>query len=374
MPGNAVAATTELLTPDVIDKLAAAAGLDREAARRVVDAGVPAILSGLMQLLSKPTAVRRLACAVVKQPAGPWEGLAGAPEGAAQVVRAGGNLLASLLGGGSVAALTSSISKFTGASDASTHTLLSLLAPAIISALGRERRNAGVDAIGIADVLGSQKDLVAAAMPAGLSSLLQASGFYDRLGVAAAPASSRRTARDASAAISAYWALAALALAGLAWYVLGDKTDWKPVVNRTELAASAAQMADRAHDGMAYLAAVPGDSVSIGTYHGRDVYNRVGEKIGTVRDLVVGPDGRIVAAVIGVGRSLGIGEKDVAIPFSALQHALRQRDGHLIVDAESDQLRAAPRFEPWRDWMRSLSPTPKDPSANLLSESLLNLR
>jgi uncharacterized protein YcsI (UPF0317 family) len=45
-----------------------------------------------------------------------------------------------------------SISEFTGASDASTHTLLSLLAPAIISALGRERRNAGVDAIGIADV------------------------------------------------------------------------------------------------------------------------------------------------------------------------------------------------------------------------------
>jgi sporulation protein YlmC with PRC-barrel domain len=373
MPGNAVAATTELLTPDVIDKLAAAAGLDRQAARRAVDAGVPAILSGLIQLLSKPTAARRLACAVVKQPAGPWEGLAGAPEGAAQVARAGGNLLASLLGGGSVAALTSSISKFTGASDASTHTLLSLLAPAIISALGRERRNAGVDAIGIADVLGSQKDLVAAAMPAGLSSLLQASGFYDRLGVAAAPASSRRTTQD-RAATSVYWVLAALALAGLAWYVLGDRTDWKPVLNRTDLAPSAAQMADRAHDGIAYLAAVPGDAVSIGTYHGRDVYNRVGEKIGSVRDLVVGPDGTIVAAVIGVGHSLGIGEKDVAIPFSALQPSLRQNDGHLIVDAESDQLRAAPRFEPWRDWMRSRSPTPKDPSANLLSESLLNLR
>ena len=144
--------------------------------------GYPRSSAGSRRILSKREGVQRLACTVVKQPAGPWNGLSSDAGGSAHVAEAGDNLLTSLLGGESVNALTSSISKFVGASESSTRTLLSLLAPAIVSALGQERRDAGVDAMGVADILKSQSDLVTAAMPAGLSSLLQSDGFYDRLG------------------------------------------------------------------------------------------------------------------------------------------------------------------------------------------------
>jgi hypothetical protein len=221
-------------------------------------------------------------------------------------------------------------------------TLLSLLAPAIICALGQERRNAGVDALGIADVLRSQKELVAAAMPAGLASLLQSSGFYEYLG--ASPAKRGRATR-ALAAASTYWALPLLALAGLAWFMLGDRAKWRAAGERAGLATSTPQTADGLADDIAIVAAVRGDWVSSGAYQGRDIYSRAGVRLGTVADLVIAPDGRIVAAVIDVERSLGIGHKDVAMPFSVLRHSQPRSDGHLLVDVASDQLRAAPAVE-----------------------------
>ena len=163
--------------PRLIDKMAAAAGLDPATTRRAVQAGIPAILSGLIEIVCKPAGVRRLACAVVKQPADPWQGVAHTADGWARLAQAGGNLLVSLLGGESVAALASSIGKLTGASGDSTRTLLSLLAPAIVCALAQERRNAGVDALGIADALRSQKDLVAAAMPAAWRAFCRRAAF-----------------------------------------------------------------------------------------------------------------------------------------------------------------------------------------------------
>ena len=38
-------------------------------------------------------------------------------------------------------------------------------------------------------------------------------------------------------------------------------------------------------------------------------------KVGSIEDVVLGPDGRATAVVIGVGGFLGIGEKKVALPF-----------------------------------------------------------
>jgi len=373
MPGDAVAATTELLTPDAIDKMAAAASLDPATTRQAMQAAIPAILSGLIEIVCKPAGVRRLACAVVKQPPDPWPDVAHTAGGSALVAQAGSNLLVSLLGGESVAALASSIGKLTGASDQSTRTLLGLLAPAIVCALAGERRNAGVDALGIADVLRSQKDLVAAAMPTGLASLLQSSGFYQHLGVATSPAKRGRTTR-ALTATSAYWALPLLALAGLAWFILGDRANWKVAGEHAGLATSAPQMADGHADDIAIVAAIRADWVSSGAYQGRDIYSRAGVKLGTVADLVIAPDGRIAAAVIDVEPSLGIGHKDVAMPFSVLRRSQPRSDGHLLVDVASDRLRTAPAFDLSGGRMPQRTQDSEEAVANRLSERRLDPR
>ena len=94
-----------------------------------------------------------------------------------------------------------------------------------------------------------------------------------------------------------------------------------------------------------YISKTPGDTASISTYYNRNVYNRAGEKLGDVNDLLLGSDGKLSTVVIGVGGFLGIGEKEVAVPFSALQVTHKDNSWYLVMDATKDTLKSAPAFE-----------------------------
>jgi sporulation protein YlmC with PRC-barrel domain len=52
---------------------------------------------------------------------------------------------------------------------------------------------------------------------------------------------------------------------------------------------------------------------------GLDIYGANNEKIGDVNEVLIDRQGNADAIVVGVGGFLGIGEKDVAIPFSAVE-------------------------------------------------------
>lgn len=52
---------------------------------------------------------------------------------------------------------------------------------------------------------------------------------------------------------------------------------------------------------------------------GTTVYGANNEEIGDISDLLIDRDGKVVAAIVGVGGFLGVGEKDVAVPFQALE-------------------------------------------------------
>lgn len=52
---------------------------------------------------------------------------------------------------------------------------------------------------------------------------------------------------------------------------------------------------------------------------GVNVYGPDNSKVGEISEVLIGPDGRALAAVVGVGGFLGIGQKDVALPFASLQ-------------------------------------------------------
>jgi Ni/Co efflux regulator RcnB len=51
---------------------------------------------------------------------------------------------------------------------------------------------------------------------------------------------------------------------------------------------------------------------------GVDVYNDQNQKIGSVDDVLVDQHGNVKAVVIGVGGFLGVGERNVAVPFNEL--------------------------------------------------------
>ncbi len=82
---------------------------------------------------------------------------------------------------------------------------------------------------------------------------------------------------------------------------------------------------------------------------GTPVTTKGGQQIGKISNLVFDADGRIELAVIGVGGFLGIGEKEVAVPFDALR-ADRVNNRHVfVIEATKEDLQAAPSFKTLND-------------------------
>lgn len=82
---------------------------------------------------------------------------------------------------------------------------------------------------------------------------------------------------------------------------------------------------------------------------GKAVYNGDSvdaQSIGELNDLIIGPDGMVHAAVIGVGGFLGIGEKSVAIPANQLKLSVRSdKSSWIVVNTTKEDLQNAPAFE-----------------------------
>jgi sporulation protein YlmC with PRC-barrel domain len=75
------------------------------------------------------------------------------------------------------------------------------------------------------------------------------------------------------------------------------------------------------------------------------VYDPSNNKIGSIEDLVLDTSGQVQTAVIGVGGFLGIGQKDVAVPFRDLKVASRSGKEELTLDRTKEQLKDAPAYD-----------------------------
>lgn len=75
------------------------------------------------------------------------------------------------------------------------------------------------------------------------------------------------------------------------------------------------------------------------------VYDAKENRIGEIDNLVIGANGQIQEAVVGVGGFLGIGEKAVALPYSALKPMVRDGMIWFQVDKSKEDLKAMPTFD-----------------------------
>ena len=81
---------------------------------------------------------------------------------------------------------------------------------------------------------------------------------------------------------------------------------------------------------------------------GKKVYNGTDDNatsIGSVDDVVINKDGRVESIIVGVGGFLGMGEKDVAIPYTDVKWADKNGNRWLVVNATSDQLKSQAAFD-----------------------------
>jgi hypothetical protein len=80
---------------------------------------------------------------------------------------------------------------------------------------------------------------------------------------------------------------------------------------------------------------------------GSSIYGPDDKSIGDVNDVLIAGDGQVRAVVVGVGGFLGVGEKNVALPFDALS-ITRKSNSNAIdkinVSYTKDELMKAPKF------------------------------
>ncbi len=134
----------------------------------------------------------------------------------------------------------------------------------------------------------------------------------------------------------------------------------KPAGDAAQAPAPAATTDTAQAAGGTYLTEQSADQISANTYIGQAVYNGTNESIGNVNDLIMKKDGGLVAAVIGVGGFLGIGEKNVAVPMEKITVAQNTTDGSvkLTTSETAETLKAAPEFKTLQMQSAEKAPAP----------------
>jgi sporulation protein YlmC with PRC-barrel domain len=74
-----------------------------------------------------------------------------------------------------------------------------------------------------------------------------------------------------------------------------------------------------------FMSKLQPDQIMASELIGTRVMSANNESIGDINDVIVDRNGKAVAAIVGVGGFLGIGEKDVAVPFEELEFVSSQQ-------------------------------------------------
>jgi hypothetical protein len=93
------------------------------------------------------------------------------------------------------------------------------------------------------------------------------------------------------------------------------------------------------------LSTLPGEALTITHWYKQNVYDPGDNKIGEIMDVLADKDGKIIAMIVGVGGFLGVGEKDVAVPFNAVQFKTKDNNKWWpVLNTTKDALKSAPGY------------------------------
>jgi len=144
----------------------------------------------------------------------------------------------------------------------------------------------------------------------------------------------------ASAAVMSFTLVFAIAEETLAADPQGSPTPAQ-VEGTKESSVAAAAEARKAGRAASSVAA---QGVTITDWYKQSVYDVSNNKLGEIVDLLLMPDGKINLLVVRAGSFLGLGEKDVAVPFDAVQHTVKDGNVHLTLDTTEDAVKSAQRL------------------------------
>jgi hypothetical protein len=173
MDANLAVLVTRFVTPDTVERIAVALGLERSKTQAAVDAAIPALLAAFRRVAADAEGAETITDAVQQQP-GAAERFAGrvSEGGRADLIDRGSRVVGSILPDTDQAAITAAVARFSSTTPSAARSLLSMLAPVALSVIGSELERRGTDASGVAGLLAEQKAAIDAAMPPGLADMI----------------------------------------------------------------------------------------------------------------------------------------------------------------------------------------------------------
>jgi hypothetical protein len=239
---NLVSLVMQFLTPEMIGRIASALGLDRNNTQTAIGAAVPALLAAFSNVAAQPGGAQKLVDAARHQTGtlGNFANMLGTGS-QSSLIETGSQMLSALLGSRDQKSLAQAVAS-SGIGQGTAGSLLGMVAPVVMGTIGQQRQQGrSLDASGIAGLLASQKDNIAAALPSGFSNLLGGTGSLDALGGAARTATATAseaarvaastarvvgdTGRHAAGAAASrsinwvYWLIPIVAIAALLYYL-----------------------------------------------------------------------------------------------------------------------------------------------------------
>lgn len=171
------------LSGQLVDQASKFLGEEKSATQTALTGIVPTLLSGLIGKTSSSEGASSVFNLIKSgnHDGGILNNLSGLFSGDSQnqgIANVGSGLLSSIFGN-KVGGIVDMIASFSGIKKSSSSSLLSMAMPIVMGLLGKQVKDNGLNASGLASLLGSQKNLVNAAMPAGLSSMFSKFGLGD---------------------------------------------------------------------------------------------------------------------------------------------------------------------------------------------------
>ena len=106
--------------------------------------------------------------------------------------------------------------------------------------------------------------------------------------------------------------------------------------------ASAQAQQQRGGSAAQIMSSIPANNETITHWYKQNVYDPQDNKIGEIMDVLVDQSGKVTALIVGVGGFLGAGEKDVAVPFNAVQVTNKNNNKwYLVMNSTKDPLKNA---------------------------------
>jgi Bacterial protein of unknown function (DUF937)/PRC-barrel domain len=326
MPTNLVASITNVLSSELVSRIASGLGLDRAAVEKAVTASIPALLAALTSLVAKPEGPAKLSDAVAQQQPGILTNIANVIGGAGQkeMIDNGLGTLSSLLGRSILSSLTNAVSRYAGLGEFGSKSLVGLLGPLLLGVLGQQQRANGLDVSGLAQLITSQKDNIARALPSGFANYLSGTGILERIGE---PSFGHRRPEPSH---SSQWgwvlpALAVAAIGALGLYLLSHTpTDTAGTLPQASVESP------QAYGGAPFI--VTEDETR--DWIGRSVYSSDNKKIGEILELKRDPANKVTDVYVDIGTFLGMGGTRYHITSDQIREV--KPDGLVLTVNESE--------------------------------------